>query len=407
VGGIILGIGDDAALDTAWHRMEKKVEQLEPSLKLALGFQIQKDVSNGVEVIVGVKQDPSFGTVLLFGAGGMFAELIADKNLHLLPITLEDAKELVQKSKVYKVLKGKNEDPPYALDKLYKLLVDIGKLASLIPEAKELEINPVIININDVWAVDSKVVLRQNDPMQEEQKTAPTPVGLKFNLAGTLSNQVLASKFHYLEFENEKPLNVKAGQYINVKVAPNTMRAYSVATLVDANHFGLLVDTRPGGPGSQFFENLKTGDVITYIGPFGAFTPRLEDGAENLLFLATGSGISAIRCMIDAVLKKATIKKPIKLYFGLTNETEIFWQTHFDDLTKNYPSFSYQICLFKPNDSWKGPTGFITQLVEKDYPNAGKCSAYMCGHKNMISDATELLLKLGCPKERIYTERFA
>jgi ferredoxin-NADP reductase len=45
--------------------------------------------------------------------------------------------------------------------------------------------------------------------------------------------------------------------------------------------------------------------------------------------------------------------------------------------------------------------------VEDDYPNAGKCSAYMCGHKNMISDATELLLKLGCPKERIYKERFA
>jgi len=407
VGGIILGIGDEEALNDAWHKMERKVEQLKPSLKLNLGFQIQKDVSNGVEVIVGLKQDPSFSSVILFGAGGMFAELIADKNLRLLPINLDDAKELVQKSKVYKVLKGKDEDPPYALDKLYKLIVDMGKLASVIPEAKEIEINPVIVNINDVWAVDSKVVLRQNESMQKEEKPAPAPTGLKFNLAGTVKKQVLASKFHYFEFESEKPLILKPGQYINVKVAPNTIRAYSVATRSGANHFGLLVDTRPGGRGSQFFENLKAGDVITYIGPFGTFTFNQNDGAENLLFLATGSGASAIRCIVDAVLVEYGIKKPVKLYFGLTHEGEIFWQDYFDDLTKKYPNFSYQICLFKPGDSWKGPTGFITQLMEKDFPNAGKCSAYLCGHKNMITDVTELLLKLGCPKERIYKERFA
>ena len=398
VGGIILGIGNEEVLNDSWHKVERKVEQLDALLKLDMGFQIQKDVSNGVEVIVGVKQDPSFGAVLLFGAGGMFAELIADKNLRLLPITLEDAKELVQKSKVYKVLKGKNEDPPYALDKLYKLILDMGKLATAVPEAKEIEINPVIININDVWAVDSKVVLRQNNPMQE---------GLKFNLAGTLSTTVLASKFHYFEFESEKPLNLKPGQYVNIKVAPNTMRAYSVATIGDQRHFGLLVDTRPGGPGSQFFENLKVGDVITYLGPFGAFTLKPEDGAEQLLFLATGSGISAVRCMIESTLTEHKITKPVKLYYGLTNENEIFWQEYYYNLTKKYPNFSYQICLFKPGDFWKGPRGFITQLVEKDYPNAGKCSAYMCGNKNMIADATTLLLKLGCLKERIYTERFA
>ncbi len=399
VGGIILDISSDQALAEAWHQLERKTTELPEELKVGMGFQIQKDVSKGVELIVGVKQDPTFGSVLLFGAGGMFAELIADKNLHLLPINMEEAKKLVEKSKVYKVLKGKSEEPPYALTKLYQLIVNMGQLAKMLPEAKEIEINPVIIDLNNVWAVDSKVVLVESKGLEAQ--------GSKVNLAGCLNRKLLASKFNQYDFESAQPLKLNPGQYVNVKVAPNTIRAYSVATTTDARHFSLLVDTRPGGPGSRFFENLKTGDVITYMGPFGAFTFRPDDGAENLVFMATGSGMSAIRCMIDSALLEQKITKPIRLYFGLTHEGEIFWQDHFDDLQNRFPNFSYQICLFKPGESWKGATGFITQLVEKDFPTASRCSAYLCGHKNMIADATTLLQKLGCPKERIYTERFA
>ena len=399
VGGIILDITTSQQLTEAWEHLTRRASELPPELRQNMGFQIQKDVSKGVELIVGIKQDPTFGSVLLFGAGGMFAELIADRNLHLLPITLDEAKKLVEKSKVYKVLKGKGQEPPYALEKLYQLIVDLAQLAQSLPEIKELEINPVIIDINNVWAVDTKVLLA-------EDKTLPSPASA-FKLAGCLSHKLLASKFNQYDFESEQPLKLAPGQYINVKVAPNTIRAYSVAFQPDEKHFSLLVDTRPGGPGSQFFENLKAGDVLTYMGPFGQFIFKPDDGADELLFLATGSGISAIRCMIESALIDHKITKPIKLYYGLTHEGEIFWQNYWDDLKKKYPNFSYQICLYKPTGNWQGPTGFITKLVEQDYSNAGECSAYLCGHKNMLEDATKLLLRLGCPKERIYTERFA
>jgi acetyltransferase len=399
VGGIILNIGNAQSLTESWEQLQKKSSELPEVLRTGMGFQIQKDVSGGVELIVGIKQDATFGSVLLFGAGGMFAELIADKNLHLLPVNLEEAKRLVEKSKVYKVLKGKTEEPPYALAKLYQLIVAMGQLANALPEVREMEINPVIIDLNNVWAIDVKVVLTES----KEPETAAS----KFKLAGCVGHALLASKFNQYDFESSASLSLKPGQYINVKVAPNTIRAYSVGTTTDDRHFSLLVDTRPGGPGSQFFENLKIGDVVTYMGPFGAFTFRLDDGAEALLFLATGSGMSAIRCLIESVLIGHKITKPVNLYFGLTHEGEIFWQEQLNDLQKRFPNFTYQICLCKPDDSWKGPTGFITKLVEQDYPNANKCSAYLCGHKNMIADATDLLLKLGCPKERIYSERFA
>jgi len=399
VGGVVLDILNEEQLDEAWHMLERKVEQLDKEIKEHLVFQIQKDIQNGVEVIVGFKHDPTFGPVLLFGAGGSYAELIGDKNLHLLPVTRQQVVELVQKSKIYEILKGHKGEPPYALEKLYDLILRVAKLETMIPEAEDIEINPVIVTLNDVWAVDGKIIMKEI-----EQKQVVTPPAMK--TATATKHEVLAAYFHYYEVETEEPFDFKPGQYISVKVAPDAIRAYSITTKLAPNKFALLVDIRPGGPGSKFFEHLKPGDKIPFLGPFGKFTLELEDSVEQILFLGTGSGMSALRCMIDSALKEQGVKTPMKLYFGLTFSHEVFWQDYFENLKKEYPNFDYDIALFKPDESWTGHTGFITEYVKKDFPDASKVTAYLCGHKAMIADASELLQAHGCPKERIFTERF-
>jgi acetyltransferase len=122
-------------------------------------IQIQKEITGGIEVIVGVKRDPNFGPVMLFGAGGKFAEILLDRNLHLLPIGISEAKQLVSNSKISTLLKGFRGDTPYNLDPLYETIVRLGKLVEGTPEIAEIEINPLIITHSGVWAVDSKVVL--------------------------------------------------------------------------------------------------------------------------------------------------------------------------------------------------------------------------------------------------------
>jgi acetyltransferase len=400
IGGVITDIVDEHSLDDAWHKMERKLEQLEEKYRDKVQFQIQKGITNGIEVIVGIKHDPTFGAVLLFGAGGYYAELIADRNLYLLPINRQDAIDLVARSKAFKVLKGKDEQPDYALDKLYDLILRMSKLEMMIQEADQIEINPVIVTVNDVWAVDTKVVLK-------EFKKKPTAQPPKLRTARCLKHEVLATQFNFFQLETEEPFEFKAGQYISVKVGPETIRAYSIATRVDSKHFDLLVDTRPGGPGSKFFENLKEGDTVPFLGPFGVFTYREDDNCGEILLLATGSGMSALRCILDSALTEKKISKPIKLYFGLTYEKEIFWQDHFEDLKKKYKNFDYKIVICNPPDqNYDGCTGFITKYLAEDYPKAEQVSAYLCGHRAMIADATEILLKAGCPKERIYQERF-
>lgn len=399
VGGVITGIINNEQLDDSWHKLERKIEQLDQKVKSEVKIQIQKEVAEGVEVIVGFKHDPTFGPVLLFGAGGSYAELIADRNLHLLPITKKEVENLVQRSKVYTILKGKDGRPSYALEKLYDLIIRVAKLETMIPEAEDIEINPVIVTLNDVWAVDGKIIMKE-----VEQKTAVSPP--KLMTATCTKHEVLAEYFNYYEVETEEPFDFKPGQYISVKVAPNAIRAYSIATKLAPNKFALLVDIRPGGPGSKFFEHLKSGDKIPFLGPFGIFTLKLAEKVEKMVFLGTGSGMSAIRCMIDSALKEHNLKIPIKLYFGLTYVKEIFWGEYFEELKKEYPNFDYEISIFKPEESWSGHQGFITEVVEKDCPDASNLAAYLCGHRAMIADATELLQKHGCPKTRIYTERF-
>jgi len=398
IGGVIVNIMDTKHLRDAWHKLERKRDQLGEEVRKGLTFQIQEGIPEGVEVIVGIKRDPNFGPVLLFGAGGTYAELIADRNLHLLPMGPDQIKKLVENSKIYPILKGKGSEPSHALDKLCDVMLRLIKLSELIPEAFDIEVNPIIVTLNNAWAVDGKIILKGGPP-----KPTASP---QFKIAKTLKHEILSTKFHYYEFGIEEPLKFKPGQYISVKVSNSAVRAYSIACHEGLNKFDLLVDTRPGGPGSRFFENLKINDKMAFLGPFGVFTLNLNDGAERIIFMATGTGISASRCMLDALLEEEQAKLPVTLYFGLTHVEEIFWKDYLDELAQKYSNFNYEISIFEPDETWKGHGGYITDLLKRDFPDAKKCAAYLCGHRAMIADAKNILLERGCSEDRIYMEKF-
>jgi acetyltransferase len=399
VGGVVTNIWDGTQLELAWERLNHNITLIPDSSRADLKFQVQKDVSTGIEVIVGLKHDPTFGPVLLFGAGGQLAELVADRNLKILPVSREQVKKLVEGSKVRKLLQNHPGEPEYPLEKLYDLIVNFTQLIPLVPEATDIEINPVIITHNDVWAVDTKIVLGGLVPR-------PAVIPSAFHTAAVLSNNVLAAKFRLLEFESEQPLVYKAGQYISIKVAPNRINSYSIASQTDERKFQLLVDTSPGGPGSKFFENVKPGDKVAYLGPFGIFTYKPDDGAKRLLFFGTGSGCSPLRSILEAAIKHPAVEDSIDFYFGLRHTSDVFWQDYFQKLQQEHPNFHYKISLSQPDETWQGAVGHVTELLEKEIPDASQCAAYLCGNPKMMEEATKILIAHNCPKERIYSEAF-
>lgn len=391
IGGVITNLSSSDQLSSAWDKLTQIKSDLSAKSPTPVDIQIQKQIDSGVEVIVGLKRDPNFGPVFLFGTGGHLAELVADKNLSLLPLTLNSATTLVSQSKIYPLLSGYRGAKPYDLTSLYQIMVRLAALVQNSPDIAEIEINPVTITHQGTWALDAKVVLGHPNP---------------FKTATTISHTLLNPKFHRYIFQTATPLIYQPGQYISIKVSDHKINAYSVVS-ANPSQFELLVDISPDGEGSHFFENLKVGQPISYLGPFGIFTFKPDDGADQLLFLGTGSGCSPLRSLIESALKNHDLKKSLTLYFGLRYQDDIFWQDYFEKLSQDHPNFTYKLCLSQPTPEWTGNSGHLTDYLQKEFPDASHCSAYICGNKPMIAEAKQILIDNGCPPERIYQEQFA
>ena len=157
VGGVIINLRSSSELSSAFSEMTKKITNLSAQYSDPIKIQIQKQIIGGIEVILGLKRDPNFGPVLLFGAGGKYAEILDDHNLALAPLSVDKAKELVARSKVFKLLSGYRDDPAYNLEQLYQIISQFSRSLDNL-QIMETEINPLIITHENVWAVDTKIV---------------------------------------------------------------------------------------------------------------------------------------------------------------------------------------------------------------------------------------------------------
>lgn len=220
-----------------------------------------------------------------------------------------------------------------------------------------------------------------------------------------VSNVKVSSTYYDLVFEMPGEFEFLPGQYLTCRVSPERLNSYSIAGKVGAKRFGLLVDIKPGGPGSVFFANVKPGEKMPVLGPFGKFVLNLDDGADEMLFLGTGSGVAPLKAMIEAALWKGETRM-MKLYFGLRHQADIFWDDYFRKLAGEHNNLEYKLCLSKPEEGWQGAKGHITDLIRSEYQNTSKVSAYLCGGLKMIEEAKGVFLELGTPGERIYHEKF-
>jgi acyl-CoA synthetase (NDP forming) len=158
----ILHKSDEHAVITTICNKEKLVESykylknLLNKHKISGNIVLQKQVS-GLELIIGIIEDPQFGKTLLFGSGGIFTEQISDAGIKLIPIKKEEVSDLIKNTNVYSILKGAR-GKKYNIKLLEQLLFNISKLA-ISKDIKDLDLNPVIINEDGLFIVDARVGL--------------------------------------------------------------------------------------------------------------------------------------------------------------------------------------------------------------------------------------------------------
>jgi acyl-CoA synthetase (NDP forming) len=126
---------------------------------------VQSMAKKGREVILGGKQDPTFGPVVLFGLGGIFVEVLEDVVWHLAPIGFDEAMQMIQKIKGGKVLRGVRGEAPSDIEATAELLVRLSQLLADYPMIQEIDINPVMVfqSAGGAQALDARVIVR-NEP---------------------------------------------------------------------------------------------------------------------------------------------------------------------------------------------------------------------------------------------------
>jgi acyl-CoA synthetase (NDP forming) len=126
------------------------------------GVIVQRMMTGVTEVIVGVTQDPSFGPLIMFGVGGVYAELLKDVAVKLHPLTDRDAGELVNSIKMAKLFQGFRGAPLSDTAAIEDLLLRLSALIEDIPQIVELDLNPVKVlgKGEGCWVVDARVMVR-------------------------------------------------------------------------------------------------------------------------------------------------------------------------------------------------------------------------------------------------------
>ncbi|MES1151589.1 MAG: acetate--CoA ligase family protein, partial [Dongia sp.] len=162
IGGVALGLTDPEAIEQVAGSIIARARKLKPEARI-IGVTVEPMVRRGdaIELILGMIDDAQFGPVLLFGHGGVAVERLADSALALPPLNLKLAHDLMDRTRVYRLLTGYRNQPRADIDAIALTLVKLSQLIVDVPEIVELDINPLLADPSGVVALDARMKVRR------------------------------------------------------------------------------------------------------------------------------------------------------------------------------------------------------------------------------------------------------
>ncbi len=160
VGGIRLNLKNKEEIQTAYKDMMQKVRLKEPDANID-GVQLQRMLSDGVEVIIGMVRDPTFGPMIMFGLGGVYVELFKDVVFKIAPVSRIEAENMMKEIKAFKLLLGARGDKPKDIESITDTILKVSQLVTDFPQINEFEINPLIVSEEGSSAVDMRLNLKK------------------------------------------------------------------------------------------------------------------------------------------------------------------------------------------------------------------------------------------------------
>jgi len=163
IGGVITNVDSSEALKDAYKTLLERAQKAKPDAKID-GVYIQRMMSNlEYELILGAKKDRDFGSVILFGMGGIGVELLHDVSIGLPPLNQVLARRVLEETKIYQALsKGLRNKPPIDLRLLEEIMIRFSNLIVDFPEIGEMDINPLVVSEGRLYVLDARIILDKN-----------------------------------------------------------------------------------------------------------------------------------------------------------------------------------------------------------------------------------------------------
>lgn len=180
--------------------------------------------------------------------------------------------------------------------------------------------------------------------------------------------------------------------------------------------FNIRIATAPpglacsAGIGSTYVFNLKPGDFVRAIGPFGDF--HIKESQSEMIYVGGGAGMAPLRSHISHLLDTLKTSRKVSFWYGARSEREMFYGDYFRSLQAEHPNFSFQVAFSDtpPEQSRHAHSGFIHEVLLREYLShhlsPGNAEYYLCGPPAMIGATRHMLATLHVPDEQIAFDEF-
>jgi len=257
----------------------------------------------------------------------------------------------------------------------------------------------------------------------------PPGEALHFKSGGYIQIDVPAYEMSFRDIEVEEQFRDEWDKYkmwdLKMKNTEETFRAYSMANHPAEGNIiilniriatppwdrarGAFLNVPPGICSSYIFSR-KPGDKVVVSGPYGEFF--IKETNREMIYIGGGAGMAPLRSHIFHLFQTLKTSRNVTYWYGARSKREIFYEEEFRKIEKKYPNFKFNIALSepKPEDNWKGYTGFIHQVLYDEYlsklEEPEEVEYYLCGPPVMNEAVQKMLYNLGVPEEMIDFDDF-
>jgi len=232
VGGVELDLTSEEEVRVAFGRIRDSVRARAPEAQIE-GISVEEMCSGGTEIIIGLNNDPQFGPTIMFGLGGIFAEILHDVSFRVLPITRSDAGAMIEEIQGAAVLKGFRGQPPVSKAMLVDLLMNAGRMGmDLADRLDAVDFNPILVWGDEHRVLDAKILLRENGSALRHSEPDISYLDLFFKATsvavigasgtpGKIGNAVLDSLANHGYEGQVYPVNPRRDEILGLKAYPS------------------------------------------------------------------------------------------------------------------------------------------------------------------------------------------